>query len=67
MAVMYIDIYTDANDVGDYWKELGNNGWRQYEGDDKTTTNTFESTYVKGSHYIIIYVCFDLNEVWITC
>lgn len=63
---LYMYRYTNSDDVGAYWKKLIDNGWRLFKGDDETTSDKFESCYVKGSQLLILNVYFDLNEVWIT-
>lgn len=63
---LYMYSYTNAEDVGDYWRALVNCGWSKFKGDDTSTTNKFESSFVKGSDLLILNVYFDFNEVWIT-
>ena len=63
---LYIYRYTDSDDVGSYWSKLFSSGWTEYKGDDRSTSDVFESSFVKGSDFLILYVCLDLDEVWIT-
>ncbi len=62
---LYVYKYTSADDVGDYWRKLSSLGYILREGDDKSTTDVFESVYAKGNEYVIIYIELAFNEVWI--
>lgn len=63
---VYMYNYTSADDVGAFWDALSDNGWTNLKGDDKSTTDKFESSFYKGSDIIIVNIYFDFDEVWIT-
>ena len=63
---LYQYTFTSADDVIKYWDQLSSSGWTLYKGDDKSTTNKFESCYTKGLYILVLNVYRDFNEVWIT-
>lgn len=65
-APVYRYKYTKSEDVGLYWNKLSDDGWTMTRGNDESTPDTFESSFVKGSQALIINVYFDIVEVWIT-
>lgn len=65
-GVIYHYEYTKAEDVSNYWDLLISYGWKFYEGDDKLTSEKYESTFTKGMDMVSVTVYWKYNEVWIT-
>lgn len=63
---VYIYKQKNSSDVINYWNTLHDSyGWNLYEGDDSSTTAKYEATFQKGNQFIIIYVYYDTNIVWV--
>lgn len=62
---IYVYKYTGAEDIGDYLKKLGEEGWRILEEDDVSTIDRYEGSYIRGEDMMLFIIFFEYNEIWI--